>query len=193
MGVETTLDLVRHGFYPAGGGEMRAAIVPVAAWRPLDLVQRGARLATRATAVIAGLPGDVAQRELAQLSVRLGPIDQEIRGLPSREGPGNALLVEVRSEAVSELFTGFGEKGRPAETVANQVADEVRRYCEGSACVGEHLADQLVLPIALAGGGRLTTTKASSHLRTNLAVIGRFLDATFDVAEADGMATVTLR
>jgi RNA 3'-terminal phosphate cyclase (ATP) len=192
MGVEMDLELVRHGFYPAGGGEMRAEVSPVAALRPLDLAQRGQWLATKATAIVAGVPGQVAKRELAQLGVRLGAIEQEIRGLAAREGPGNALLVEVSYEAVSEVFTGFGEKGLRSEAVADRVAKDVRQYRDGAASVGEHLADQLVLPIALAGKGRFTTTTLSSHLQTNLEVIGRFLEVEFETGETDAVARVSL-
>jgi RNA 3'-terminal phosphate cyclase (ATP) len=192
MGVEMTLDLVRHGFYPAGGGEVHAEVKPVAALRPLDLSDRGRVLTTKATAVIAGIPGAVATRELAQLASRLGAIEQEIRGLPSHEGPGNALLVELCYEHVSEVFTSFGEKGVRAEAVADRLANEVRHFRESGASVSEHLADQLALPVALAGKGRFTTTNASTHLRTNLDVIGRFLPIEFEVVEANGLAVVSL-
>jgi RNA 3'-terminal phosphate cyclase (ATP) len=190
MGVTMTLDLVRHGFYPAGGGELRATVEPVAKLQPLELAARGPLRTIRATAVIAGIPGDVANRELARLADRLGPLETQIRGLDARQGPGNALLLEVAHDAVTEVFTGFGERGVRAEAVADDVAREARHYLDSTACVGEHLADQLVLPMALARGGRLTTTTLSSHLRTNLGVIARFLPVRFVVTEGDSGVSV---
>lgn len=192
MGVAMEIELLRHGFYPAGGGEIRARVEPVCAWSRLDLTARGVLLGTKATAIVAGLPGDIAQRELAQFARVFGPVEPQIRGLPAREGPGNALLAELSYENVTEVFTSFGEKGRPSEAIADQVAREAKAYRDSAACLGEHLADQLVLPLALAGAGRFTTTGVSSHLSTNLDVIARFLPVRFDVSERDGVTTVSL-
>lgn len=191
MGVDMAIELVRHGFYPAGGGEVRADVGPVQQLRPLELAARGKRLGGNATAIVAGVPGEVARRELDTLFREFGDLEGEIRTLPASEGPGNALLVELCYESVNELFTGFGQRGVPAETVAGRLAGEARHYDRGTACVGEYLADQIALPLALAGAGRFTTTAISSHLRTNLDVIRRFLPVGIEVEEGDGMASVS--
>jgi len=176
MGVRQQVELLRHGFYPAGGGELRVAVQPCGGGlRPLHLQARGARLSLRAEARVAGVPVGVANREIERLRAQLADMDGAIRELPAREGPGNVLLVEVAHEEVVELFTAFGARGVSAETVADGVGREVRHYLESGAAVGEHLADQLLLPMALAGGGGFTTTMLSSHLRTNAVVIERFL------------------
>lgn len=187
MGVDMDIELLRHGFYPAGGGEVRARIAPDNVLQPLDLCERGALLSAKAVAVIAGLPADIAKRELERVAQRLSGIETEMRLLSSREGPGNALMVTLNYQHCREVFTGFGEKGVPAESVADRVAKEARRYRDSAAAVGEHLADQLILPLALAGQGRLTTIEASSHLRTNLEVIGRFLPVTVKQKHADAV------
>ncbi len=191
MGAHTEIELVRHGFYPAGGGELRARVAP-SRLVPLALTERGRLVALRAEALVAGVPTRVAQRELEQLSRTFPQIDGRVRELPQREGPGNAVMIEAEHEHVTELFTGFGEKGRLAERVAAAAADEAAGYLAGGAAVGEHLADQLVLPLALAGGGRFTATACSSHLTTNLAVIGRFMEGAPGVERADGGYLVSL-
>ncbi|HSD37236.1 MAG TPA: RNA 3'-terminal phosphate cyclase [Rhodocyclaceae bacterium] len=175
MGVVTDIELLRHGFYPAGGGELKAVVTPVAKLSPLELCARGEWVSSKATAVIAGIPGSVAQRELERLSAQFGVIDQSVRGLPSNEGPGNALMVELCYEHVTEVFTSFGEKGVASEVVADRVAQEARRYRDGAAVAGTHLADQLLLPMALAGRGSFTTDEPSVHLHTNAEVIRKFL------------------
>lgn len=175
MGVRQHLKLVRHGFYPAGGGRVEVVVEPCGGLRPLLLSGRGELRRLGATAIVAGVPGAVAQRELAQTRLGLPAVETGLRVLPELEGPGNALLIEVEHDAVTELFTGFGEKGRPAEVVAEAVVRETQAYLRSGAAVAEHLADQLLLPLALAGGGAFTTNVLSSHLRTNAVVIGRFL------------------
>lgn len=175
MGVQQTLTLQRHGFYPAGGGEVLATITPVSTLLPLQLPQRGELQAIRAEALVAGVVRKVAQRELDRIATQIRCHTSEIRELPVQEGPGNVALVEVQHALVTELFTGFGERGVSAESVADGVAAQAQRYLTSEAAVGEYLADQLLVPMALAGGGSFTTVVASSHLQTNAAVIERFL------------------
>lgn len=191
MGVEMKIELVRHGFYPAGGGEVSASVTPVQRLEPLELTQRGERTGARATAILAGVPGNVAKRELARLRAEFGQIEADIRSLPASEGPGNALLLELCHEQVNEVVTGFGQRGIPAESVAGRVAAEARRYDRSTGCVGEYLADQLALPFALAGGGRFTTSEVSSHLRTNLDVIERFLPIATRVEKSGDLSSVS--
>lgn len=181
MGAETQIELVRHGFYPAGGGEVRAAIRQVTALRPLILRARGELVSTKAIAVVAGLPGDIARRELDHLAGIFGQVEQEMRVLSSREGPGNVVMIEINHALHTEVFTGFGEKGLKAETVAKRTAHEARRWLASGAAVGEHLADQLLLPMALAGGGGFTVAAVSSHTQTNIGVIEKFLPVEFEL------------
>ena len=102
--------------------------------------------------------------------------------LSGSPGPGNAVSVTVGSENVTDVFTAFGARGVRAEAVAHDAAKQAKRYINSTAAVGEHLADQLLLPLAL-GGGSFTTTPLSTHSMTNLDVIRRFLDVEAQVAE----------
>ncbi|MCC6077144.1 RNA 3'-terminal phosphate cyclase [Pseudomonas sp. GCM10022188] len=175
MGVRQRLELRRHGFYPAGGGELLATVEPCAGLTPLELPGRGELRRLRAEALVAGLPAGIAWRELQRVRQLLADADIQPRELPREQGPGNVLMIEVAGDAVCELFTGFGAKGVSAESVAERTVAEVERYLHSGAAVGEHLADQLLLPLALAGGGAFTTTHVSDHLHSNAAVIERFL------------------
>jgi RNA 3'-terminal phosphate cyclase (ATP) len=91
-------------------------------------------------------------------------------------GPGNVVVIEIESEHVTEVFTGFGERGVTAEAVAATAVDEAREYLAAGAAVGSHLADQLLLPLALAGVGSFTTVAPSRHTTTNIEIIRRFLE-----------------
>lgn len=192
MGVDMEIELLRHGFYPAGGGEIRARVAPLAEWRPLQLEERGELLATKAIGVVAGVPGEVAKREVERASAQLGPLDEEIRMLPAREGPGNVLLIELAYQQVCEIVSAHGERGRPAVAVADSAAREARRYRDSGAAVGEHLADQLLLPLALAGRGSFTTHVLSPHLQTNREVIEKFLPVSFAISEGEKISRVFL-
>jgi RNA 3'-terminal phosphate cyclase (ATP) len=195
MGAEVSLELKRFGFYPAGGGEFIARIEPTPNLAPLVLEKRGARVRAYAESFIAALPIHIARRELDTVQKRLGWNGEQLllRGLANDQGPGNALLITLEHEQVTEVFTGFGEKGVTAETVAEKTTEETRRYLASNAAVGRCLADQLLLPMALAGSGSFTATALTQHTLSNADVIRRFLDIDIRMEKTeDGAFRITL-
>jgi RNA 3'-terminal phosphate cyclase (ATP) len=190
MGPRVSLELVRHGFYPRGGGEILATITPVPRLSCLSLMERGSRRGGYAEAYIAAIPLHVAQRELEIVGKMLNwPGEQlYVRGLPNDVGPGNALTITVEHEAVTEVFTGFGEKGVAAEQVAKGAAERARAYLAAPVAVGRHLADQLLLPMALAGGGEFTTPPVSAHFQSHASIIETFLGRPVSAISSDGVA-----
>ena len=172
--VEATLEM--HGFYPAGGGRIVVRVEPCMRLDPLVLLERGATRVT-ACARLAHLPAAIAVRELAVVRERLG-LDRSAATALTVEaaGPGNALAITLESAAVTEVVTGFGEKGRPAEDVAAAACNDAAAYLATDVPVGMHLADQLLIPLALAGSGAFRTLTPSPHTTTNADVIRRFLD-----------------
>jgi RNA 3'-terminal phosphate cyclase (ATP) len=190
MGPAVNIALERAGFYPAGGGRVIVNIKPVArdALVPFRLEERGEATARVAYALVAGLPGDIAKRELAKVKERLGWADDElkIRQLPQPWGPGNVLLLEVTSEQVNEIFSSFGMRSITSEAVAESAAQQVREYLTAGAPVGPYLADQLLIPLALAGAGRFVTSSPTRHSMTNIDVIARFLDVRMVVESLEG-------
>jgi len=172
MGTEVEVALERYGFHPAGGGRIAATIRPGAGLKPLCLEECGARLGSRARAVVGGLPAHIADRELAVVREVLG-----IEGVRSvvEEGVGNVLMIEIESERICEVFIGFGRKGVPAEEVARSPVTEAKAYLEAGVPVGRHLADQLMLPLAMAGSGSFRTLPLSAHAITQIEIIETFL------------------
>lgn len=181
MGAKVEIEIMRCGFYPAGGGALRVRVSPCAALAPLELTQRGALVRLHAESLVAGVPVQVARRELAAVQTALGLADEAlaVRELPQNQGPGNALLITCEHEHLSEMVSAFGERGVSAEKVAALAVREMQAYLQSGAVVGEHLADQLLLPLALAGSGSFATTAPSQHTLTNAEVIARFLPLDF--------------
>lgn len=201
LGARAELSLRRLGFYPAGGGEIEAAIWPARdTLQPFDLKERGARVEGYAECFAPALPRSVARRELDQLGAALGWHGGQLREGPARqnEGPGNALMATLVYENLSEVFTGFGEKGVSAEQVAHDLVREVRAYQLSAAALGPHLADQWALPLALAVwqrqcGAAYTCTELTPHARTNFEVIERFLPVRFSTSGMEGGWNVLAR
>ncbi len=184
MGPQIEARLERHGFYPAGGGRVSVSIVPQAPWRPLELLQRGQVVRRHVRAIVSRLPRHIAEREVRAVLGRLNwpPECASVEEVESA-GPGNAVLLEIGCEHVTEVFTAFGQRGVPAEQVAASAASEAERYLAAEVPVGEHLADQLVLPLAIAGEGRFRTLALSTHTTTNIATLKNFVDVQVEAEE----------
>lgn len=194
MGPKITARLERAGFFPAGGGRFSVEITPVEKLTPLDLLSRGESKSRSARAIISNLSPGVANRELKVVSEKLG-WPRECLHVEEVEsnGPGNALLLELAFENITEVFTGFGERGVLAETVAENVIQKVRDYLASGVPIGEHLADQLLIPIALAGSGSFLTGKLSRHTRTNIDVISKFVPVAFRTEQTDDGCYISLK
>jgi len=157
MGARVELSLLRAGFYPAGGGQIHIKVNPCPSLTPLRLMTRG----------------EIVSQEAVQWRSQ------------KSVGPGNVVYVKIQCTQLAEMFTAFGQKGVRAERVAGQVADAVKRYLMHNAPVDEHLADQLLLPMAFAGNSEFVTTKPSMHTQTNVDVITAFTDRTFEFQPMD--------
>jgi RNA 3'-terminal phosphate cyclase (ATP) len=194
MGPKVTVNLERYGFYPAGGGRFVAEIEPCEKLSSLVLTERGEVTHRRVLAIVANLPRNIAQRELDTASHQLNwPADVlEILETRDSPGPGNVVMVEAGSDDVAVVFTGFGRLGASAEKVASEAAGEARAYLASHAVADEHLADQLLLPFALAGSGEFTATKISLHAQTNIEVISLFLPVHFETQKREDSVLVTV-
>jgi RNA 3'-terminal phosphate cyclase (ATP) len=187
MGARVEATLERPGFYPAGGGKFSVKVEPARALKRLDLASRGETLRRSAKAVVANLPRSIAQRELSVIRARTSWPDEwlTIQVIEGSRGPGNVVMIEVECERVTEVFTAFGERGVRAETVAERAVRPALEYLGSQAAVCEHLADQLIVPMAIVGGGSFTTGPLSRHATTNIEVVRRFLDVEISVSPVD--------
>lgn len=184
MGPTVSASLIRPGFYPAGGGKFKVEITP-SPLEKLSLTQRGEILNKTATAFVANLPENIAARELKIVKKLLGWEGCEIVNIPDSHGPGNVLTLTVESENITEVFTGFGVKGVTAEKVAKRCVGQVKSYLAAGVPVGKYLADQLLIPLAMAGAGTFITQPPSRHTMTNIEVVKQFIDLNINCTEID--------
>lgn len=176
-GPTVTVELQRYGFYPPGGGRFNVYIEPAPQLSRLDLTERGALLSEHARALCVNVPSHIGERELAVASEQLGymPDQLDLEVSNNAISGGNVFTISIESEHLTEVFTGIGERGVRAEQLAARVVREARAYLDSGAPVGEHLADQLLIPMALAGGGSFTTLTPTPHTTTNIEVVKKFL------------------
>jgi RNA 3'-terminal phosphate cyclase (ATP) len=181
MGLEIRLSIDSYGFYPKGGGKVLALIGPARGIRPLRAEERGKLLAVRGYSAVGNLPLSIAERQktaaLEAIRGGLNPVENvriELRQVPTLgEGTFTFLLAEAEDAVAG--FTALGERGKRAETVGRDAAEGLLRHCRTAAALDPHLADQLVLYLALCPEeSAFSTSVVTPHLITNLWVTGLF-------------------
>ncbi len=205
LGIDAELTLRRAGYFPEGGGEVRAKLHPLAVRPsgrilPLSLGPRGRLERLEGISAVSGLPRSIAERQRNQALSRLDAAGLaagiELLDLPS-PGKGTFLLLLSTYEGGGRAcYDALGALGKRAEKVADEACDALLRFLGTQGAVDEHSADQLLLPLALAAGtSRFHVPTVTSHLLTNAAVIQRFVPASIHIEGApggEGVVTVTV-
>ena len=196
LGLNVKLRMLRPGFYPRGGGVVNVYVQPGRELQPLRIEQAIQATNVTVLSAAAGLPEHVTQRQARQATSRLRAerLNVDVQEEKWTAGPGTMLGLVLDTHPVPTLFFGLGERGKPAERVADEAVDQVIAYLASGQGVDPHSADQLVLPLALAqGASTLRVAEVTSHLLTNISVIRRFLDRVIDCAGgAGGPGTVRI-
>jgi RNA 3'-terminal phosphate cyclase (ATP) len=192
LGPTVEAELVRPGFYPRGNGEIRVRVRPARQLGRMELIERGEVRARRMRVLLANLPRHIAERECRTVARQTGWDDDcfTIEERNDSTGSGNAVMIELEAENVSEVFTSFGRIGVKAEKVAREALDEAEKYLAADVPVGEYLADQLLLPLGIGahlgtGGGTFRTMPLSSHSTTHIEILRQFLGIAVTVEQDD--------
>lgn len=179
LGIYLKLKMERAGFWPPGGGLMRASIAPCEVPRGLELSVRGDLLAVEGISAAAKLPAHVAERQRTRAlkCLRDAGLTADI-GLEHLEAssPGSMLLIVLRFRHSQACFFALGARRKRAERVAEEAVAEALRFLATDGAVDPFLADQLLLPLALASApSEIRTALITPHLTTNAEVVRRFL------------------
>lgn len=199
IGLEAGLEMPQAGFYPRGGGTLIAHIRPGGVIKPFVLEDRGRLARVRGVSAVGNLPIGIAERQKAQAEKRcrdraLALSEIELLEMPA-VGKGTMLLLLGEFENSRCCYYGLGEIGKRAERVADEACDALFEFLKTDGVFDEHLADQIVLPLALARGtSRFITPKITTHLLTNLEVIKKFLPVEVEVTDLkERGGTITLK
>lgn len=189
MGLNIGLEMTRPGFYPRGNGEIIATIEPCAAVRPVRIITREPLTTAGGFSAVADLPESIADRQAKRLRHRLKEMEVESH-IPTEtwaNGPSTVAAIIFRQVPVPTLFFSIGERGKPAERVADEAADQAQAYRDSGAPVDPHAADQILLPLAFADGpSEYRVSEVTRHLTTNVDVIRRFVEREFTIEGEEG-------
>ncbi len=178
MGAAVAMAIHRWGWYPRGGGEVSLEITPPPTLKGVEWREPPGFSSFRALSAASRLPEHVLRRQAERLRARLGAaLPVELLQVDSLD-PGSFVMVWGSRAG----FDALGARGKPAEKVADEVVDEFLAFQERHAGVDRHLADQVLLYLALAHGpSSISTAEITAHLLTNVWVIEQFLGPIFQV------------
>jgi RNA 3'-terminal phosphate cyclase (ATP) len=178
LGLPLSVTMTQPGFYPRGGGELRAVIAPVKTVRPLSVTAEQKLTTAGGFVAVANLPRSIAEKMAARLRTNLNQakIEHQIEVEEWTNGPGVVAGIVFRQTTVPTVITELGEKGRPGDSVIDALTQQALDFRERGATVDAHSADQLLLPLAFADGrSEFRVTEVTKHLRTNLDTIMAFV------------------
>lgn len=194
LGIRVELEMIRPGFYPRGGGEIRAVVHPCSRVNGISLLTCPELITAGGFSAYAGLPETVGNRQARRLSVRLKSEGVEPH-VPVEEweaaNPGSVAAVIFRQAPVPALFFGLGERGKSAERVADGAADEAIAFRDAKAPVDPHSADQLLLPLAFSDdASEYRASEITRHTTTNVETVRKFVDRSIGIEPGDAKSGV---
>jgi RNA 3'-terminal phosphate cyclase (ATP) len=198
-GIKFSIEVQRRGYYPKGGGVVKAVIEPCKKPVAVELLN-GRAVAPRITSVCSQLPKHVAERQIssALLALEKGGVKctNYSASFETAASPGTSILVYSASDFGGPYAGGdsIGEVGKRAEQVGQEAASRYLASTLAGAAVDPFLSDMMVLPLCVAKDvSRYRTSKATEHLRTNLSVARQMTGCKYDikqVSESEHMVTI---
>ena len=185
FGFEASIQLNRWGWYPKGSGEVIAKVHPITNSRDIMLRYRGQLQSIHGISAASNLPEHIIDRQHNQIQKRLARLDspvsiERIRG--ESIGQGTFVFLKAEFQNIKAGFSALGARGKRAESVADEACQALETFLASDAAIEPHLADQLILPMALAAGEScFTTSRITQHLTTNIWLIEQFLPVRFEV------------
>jgi RNA 3'-terminal phosphate cyclase (ATP) len=190
LGIDLNISAERFGFYPKGGGKMTVEVYPPRGVRPINLVKRGEIEKITGISGVVNLPLSIAERQMTSTNEILSADGLHAKiDLLSAEGIGRGTFIFLQTEPEGCIagFSSLGERGKRAETVGREAAEELISYYYTDACLDHHLADQIVLYLAFADGpSSFTTSRVTGHLLSNLWAIEKFIGLRYSIEGEKG-------
>jgi len=195
LGVRTNLDILRQGFYPKGGGRVRLRVFQTKKLKPLECIDRGKLKRLHGFSVVGSLEKSIAERQANVAAEYLKEHGYEAEIEIKKEitySPGTSITLIAEFENCVIGADALGKKGKPAEQVGKEVAKKLMNSISSKACFDVHMADNILVYLALADGkSKITVEDVSNHFRTNAYIIERFLGKMFDYSENKKPIVVT--
>ncbi len=200
MGARVRSELLRRGYYPRGGGEVLVAVEP-GPLHALQLDAAGKLNALRGNAHVANLPAHIVERirsaavtSLRRHGISASNIETRVLGNEAAYGQGGAIVLWAETEHTVLGAGRVAKRGVRAEQLGVDAGNDLAADIGAGVTLDLHASDQLLVYLALAGGkSRFATRVLSSHARTTMWLIERFLPVRFETADCGDGVSITVR
>jgi len=185
MGTEIESEILKYGFYPKGGGRVKVRIKPCKELNPLIMIERGdvKRYDIRSIASKSLEKAKVAERQIEGAKKIIPKFDCEYFEYVETFSQGSTAHIHAHCDNSVLGATVYGIKGKPAEEVGAESAKNLMKQINSNACLDEHMADQILPYIALAGNSKVSVAEITNHCKTNIWVIEKFLPIKFEIID----------
>ncbi len=192
MGIKIESEILKYGFYPKGGGKVKVKINPCKILKPINLAERGIvnRYDIRSIVSKSLEKSKVAERQIEGAKKIIPKFDCEYFEYVDTFSPGSTTHIHAHCKNSVLGSTIYGELGKPAEKIGEECAKAIMKQINSNACLDEHMADQILLYMALAGNSKISVAEITNHCRTNMWVIEKFLSIKFEVNEKEKIISV---
>lgn len=196
IGFKIKVELKRAGFYPHGGGQIKAVINPIDVVKPLNIVERGKLLKIQIYSAHTNLTDEVAKRQARtaeKILKNYAEVETIIDELISYSKNTTIAITGIFENSVC-CYTNLGEKGKRAEVVAEEACEKFLKFLSSDSTVDEYIADQILLPLSIASGvSEFKVLKMTNHIQTNMETIKKFLDVDFEVEESGNSFKIKIK
>jgi RNA 3'-phosphate cyclase len=186
MNIGIDVEILKRGFYPKGGGKVRVTIKPCRNLKPINLIKRenlekidGISIASESL-----IDRKVAERQFEGVKKILKIENKKIEYAPALS-PGSSINLQAYYGNCILGVSSIGEKNKTAENIGEEAAKDLMKQMNTNACLDEHMADQILPYIALAGNSKISVADVTNHCKTNIWVIEKFLPVKFGINERE--------
>jgi RNA 3'-phosphate cyclase len=195
VGIRMEADSPRRGYYPKGGGKVRATVEPSGPVTPLDLTSRGRVSEVILVSRCGGLPRHVAERQLASATSILESSGMRVASggiwVEDSDSPGTSILAYHAADGAILGADALGSKGRPAEDVGREAASKFVEAARSGACIDSNLADMVVPLLPLAPSpSKVRIPEVTPHLESGLHIAQQFTSCRWSVRDEGTSVTV---
>ena len=194
FGPEIDVEIVRRGYYPAGGGKVILRVCPSGALESFDLIERGRVERVLVRSVVSRLPSHIVHRQVEAIVSSLSgssidwlrdimDVEKEVLGSDRAAGPGTSVLVVARHSG--GLYCGgdsIGERGKSAEKVGREAFKKFLGWFVSEAVLDKYVGD-MVIPFAALSIGKtvFTVPEYTGHMKSALYVVKEILDVEYHI------------
>jgi RNA 3'-terminal phosphate cyclase (ATP) len=187
MGANLTLDIIKHGYYPKGGGKIVVMSRPVERLIPFNYLDRGEIKDIQVHSTCGHLPKDIAERQgktaLSTIQyycpkTKISMVYESVESL----SPGSSVTCYANCDYSVLGGDYLGEMRLKAEIVGQRAAEELLKSLNSRASLDKFMADQILVFLALVKGkSQLKVEEITEHCRTNIQVIEEILPIEFEI------------